>query len=205
MSGDAAPVATPHRSFEWLAVARRSPATALTANIACASINHLAACGVSSGEDASGIRADGDARQHDSQQQREDRAKSAQQDRRVAKPQDLHAQRRESGECECSARENDGRWSVIGKEDIVRNLATGFGFRRDRGSIAGDGRKRQCAGTGDHVERDGDHLRPQKPNGGDEREVGEEAAKRGADCVGGVETAQFGPVRSKRLVAPGDE
>ena len=82
--------------------------------------------------------------------------------------------------------------SLIGKEDIVRNLAAGFGFRRDRGSIAGDGRKRQCAGAGDHVERDGDHLRPQKSNGGDEREVCEEASKRGANCVGGVESRDSG-------------
>ena len=46
VSGDAAPVATPTAASSGLAVARRSPATALTANSACASINHLAACGV---------------------------------------------------------------------------------------------------------------------------------------------------------------
>ena len=124
----------------------------------------------------------------------------------MAKPQDLHAKRGESGEAEREAREDDGRWRLIGKEDIVRTpWRRALAFGETGRSIAGDGRKRQCAGTGDHIERDGDHLRPQKSNGGDEREVGEEAAKRGADCVGGVETPQFGPVRSRRLVAPGDE
>ena len=58
LSGDAPLVATFTAASRGLASARRIPATAVTANIACVTINQLAACCVRRASDASGIRAD---------------------------------------------------------------------------------------------------------------------------------------------------